>query len=122
MRPVHGDGRVHPPGRAMPLAVSSASPCSQLGDDEVGNCGFVQPPPGQSWPCRIPTGLAQWGFCAPHILASRQRFWHGLRDMVAALKEGAALSAGVSVPPATPRDSALGPRIRRRGLLAELHP
>lgn len=106
----------------MLLAVSSALPCSQLGDDEVGNCGFVQPPPGQSWPCRFPTGLAQRGFCAPHILASRQRFWHGLRDMVAALKEGAALSAGVSVPPATPRDSALGPRIRRRGLLAELHP
>lgn len=87
---MHRDGSVHPPGRAMPLVVSSASPCLQLGDDAAGKCGFVQVPPGQSWlrkdPCRV--GLR--GFCITCILASRQRFWRGLRDTAAALKEGAA--------------------------------
>ena len=128
VRPVHGDGSVHPPGRAMPLAASSASPCSWLGDDGTGKRGFVQPPPGQAWPRRDRHRVGSGGFCTPCILASRQRFWCGLRDMVAALKEGAALFTGVSGPSAMPRESvqgfagALGLWIRRRAMLAELRP
>lgn len=49
VRHEHGDGSVCP-GRAMVLVVSLASPCSGLGEDGVGECGFVQPPQGRLGP------------------------------------------------------------------------
>lgn len=68
-KPMHGDGSVHAPGRPMLLVVSSASPCLRLQDVGVGKRGFVQPPPGQSWPHGDTGGY-------PHSVGSGTRQLH----------------------------------------------
>lgn len=122
VRHKHGDGSVCP-GRAMVLLVSLESPCSGLGEDVLGECGFVQPPQGREGPHRAGSG----GFCTPphSHLEAEVLLW--LKDVVDVLEKGAALSAGISVPPAMLRlaqgfGDALGLQIMRRSMLDEWHP
>lgn len=117
-----GDGSVCP-GRAMVLVVSLESPCLGLGEDGLGECGFVQPPQGRVGPHRVGSG----GFCTPphSHLEAEVLLW--LRDVVGVLEEGAALSAEISVPPAMLRlaerfGDALRLQIMRRSTLDERHP
>ena len=86
VRPVSGDSSVHPPGRAVPLAVTSARHrrargLEMMGWASVGLCSCLQGRAG-------PAGLTWGGDFVPPML--RQRFWRGLRDTVAVLKEAAA--------------------------------
>lgn len=67
-----GDGSVCP-GRAMVLVVSLESPCLGLGEDGLGEFGFVQPPQGRVGPHRVGSG----DFVPPHIHTLRQRFCCG---------------------------------------------